>query len=137
MILSEFDVLAAEAVADIALNESTLNAANFVNASKHLYYDEKKAVLHALLKSQELAVKVARSRLYVSYTQTHNRDLTEQGKEKYIDGETAFISAQERMLEVKEMYERYVAICNAFQARGYAINNLTKLAIAGITDVPY
>ena len=136
-VLHQYDVDATEAASTLAINENMLGKANLENAAHQLYYDERRAELHQLVKFMEMRVKVARSKLYVNYTQTYNRDLTETGKEKYIDGEPAFLSVHELSLEVKELHEKYQAICNAFQTRGYAINNLTKLAIAEIKDIAY
>lgn len=122
-------------IIQIPVNE--LKKANREQASWQLYYDEKKSELHALLKYMDMKVATTKSKLYVSYTQTHDRDLTEAGKKVYIEGEPAYLNMYQLMLEVKEMYEKYLAISSAFQSRGYAINNLTKLAIATVEDVTY
>lgn len=136
-VLLEFEQDYATAEDRLEINQSQLGRANVDNAGWQLYYDERKAELHALSKHMDMVVATARSKLYVSYTQTHDRDLTEAGKKIYIDGEPAFLDANEKSLAVKELYEKYQAIAAAFQSRGYAINNLTKLAIASIEDISY
>jgi len=136
-VLSEYEGDVQGAKKHLEINPSMLGQANVKNAGWQLYYDEKKSELHALSKHMDMLVASTRSKLYVSYTQTHDRDLTEAGKKIYIDGEPAFLDMQEKALAVKEMYEKFQAIGSAFQSRGYAINNLTKLAIASIEDVAY
>lgn len=137
VVLAEYENDVQAAADIIAIDKSKLGLANVENVSWQIYYDEKKVELHALSKHLDMLVATARSKLYVSYTQTHDRDLTETGKKIYIDGEPAYLDIQEKSLEVKEMYEKFQAIATAFQSRGYAINNLTKLAIASIEDMTY
>ena len=48
--------------------------------------------------------------------------------------EPAYLRMKEYLLEVKELYDKYEAVVNAYQVRGYAINNLTKLRVANIED---
>lgn len=136
-ILSEFERDYRTAEDRLKINPSQLGAANVRNAGWQLYYDERRVELHALVKHMDMLVATTRSKLYVSYTQTHDRDLSETGKKIYIDGEPAFLDMNEKALAVKEMYEKYQAVAAAFQTRGYAINNLTKLAIASIEDISY
>jgi len=126
-----------EAVDIIKINEGEINEANRRHAGHQLYYDQKKVELHSLVKFMDMKVNVVKSSLYVSYTQTHDRDLTETGKKTYIEGESAYLDMYQLSLEVKELHEKYQALGNAFQSRGYAINNLTKLAIASIEDISY
>lgn len=126
-----------DAIDIIKIEEGQLNEANRKHSGHQLYYDQKKAELHSLVKFMDMKVNTIKSSLYVSYTQTHDRDLTETGKKTYIEGESAYLDMYQLSLEVKELHEKYQALSSAFQSRGYAINNLTKMAIATIEDISY
>lgn len=136
-ILAEYAAEIDEVEDRIEIPTSELRRANREQASWQLYYDQRKSELHCLVKYMDMKVATTKSKLYVSYTQTHDRDLTEVGKKIYIEGEASYLNMYQLSLEVKEMHEKYQAISNAFQSRGYAINNLTKLAIATVEDVTY
>lgn len=136
-IISELDVIYSEALANLKIPENGIVNANRTHASWQIMYDEIRVQLFGLTKQMEARVAQARSKLYVSYTQNHDRDLTEAGKKTYIDGEPAYLAMNGIAIEIKVQYERFQAVCTAYKSRGYAINNLTKLAIASIEDVNY
>ena len=71
----------------------------------------------------------------MKFTETYNRELSDRQKEKYIDNEEQYLSQYEIYLEIKDVYEQYEAVCNAFQSRGYALNNITKIRVASLEDV--
>jgi hypothetical protein len=136
-ILKEYEEDCSQAPKRLKINDNRLNEANREHSGWQLRYDEQKSELHILSKYMDILVGKARSKLYVGYTQTHNRELTEQGKKQYIEGEPAYINANIRSLEVKELLEKFQAISEAFKTRGYALNNLTKLTIANIEDISF
>lgn len=117
------------ALEHITIDKKTLAKANKENPSWLLFYSARRSELYAILKYVEAQVERTRGRLFKSYTETSSRDLSDRGKDKYIDQETTYLNKYEIYLEVKELYDKFDSVVEGFKARGYALNNLTKLRI--------
>lgn len=120
---------------NLNIKGKSLQAANVEQPSWQLYYDTRRSELYSLVKYFEAKMSATRGKLYKKYTEKYTRELSERGKDKYIDNEETFLSQNEIYLEIKETYEKYVAVCDAFRARGYALNNITKIRVASLEDV--
>ena len=118
----------------VRIKGKTLEQANKENPTWQLYFDARRAELYKLVKFFEMQVERVQGKLFRSYTETFKRDITDNAKMKYIMNEPAYLRMKEYLLEVKELYDKYEAVVNAYQVRGYAINNLTKLRVANIED---
>ncbi len=136
-ILAEYEKGLEEEIVKPKLNikGKNLEAANAEHAGWQLYYESRRADLHALAKYFEARTAAARGKLFKKYTETYNRTLSDRQKDKYIDNDEQYLSQYEIYLEIKEVYEKYEAVCNAFQSRGYALNNITKIRVASLEDV--
>ena len=80
-------------------------------------------------------VQRTRGRLFRNFTENFQRDLSDRAKDKYIDGEQAFLDIYEIYLEVKEVYDQYASVVEALKFRGYALNNITKIRVANMENV--
>jgi len=94
------------------------------------YYDQRKNMLHTLVKYFEMEIDRIRSELYVSYTENYSKSLSHQQVMKYIDHEPAYLTVKEISLEVEEIYEQYVSAVDNFKTRGFALQHITKLRVA-------
>lgn len=112
-----------------------LEGANAEHAGWQLYYDSRRADLHALVKYFEARTAAARGKLFRKYTETYNRELSDRQKDKYIDNDEQYLTQYEVYLEIKEVYEKYESVCEAFRSRGYSLNNITKIRVASLEDV--
>ena len=112
-----------------------LEHANREQPAWQSYYDQRRIELYALVKYYEGQINRVRGKLYKSYTETYSRELTDRAKDKYIDNEKSYLDMLEVYLEVKELYDRYDAVVEAFKSRGYALNNITKIRVASLEDV--
>lgn len=119
---------------NLRLKGKTIQVANRENPTWKSYYDQRKAELKTLVEYLEVQVKRVRGRLYRQYNEKYSRELDHRAIEKYIDNEDAVLRTTEVLLEVKELYEKYQSIVEAFTARGYALNNITKLRVASLED---
>ena len=133
-ILTEYDNIINEAKDNIIIKGKTLETANRENPSWHGYYDTKRVELTILVKHMEAQVAKVRSELFRSLSDYNQREMSDNAKNKYIDSEERFLSMYGSLLEVKEVSDKMEAICKAFQTRGYALNNITKVVVAEATE---
>ena len=118
----------------IKLIGKTLEEANREHASWFLYYSQKRDELKTILDYIDMIVSKKRSQLFKKYTEKMSLSLSDRAKEKYIDGESAYLFAKELYLEVKEMYDKYNSIIKAYEFRGFTLNNITKARVAEINQ---
>lgn len=121
--------------ANLAIKGKMLEQANIEQAAWQAYYDQSRIELYSLMKFMEADVARIRGKLWISYTETHTRDLGPRDKDQYINNETAYLDTNELFLEVQELYKKYEAIVDAFRSRGFALNNITKIRISQMEDV--
>lgn len=125
-----------EDVTDILeIKGKRLEAANVENSPWQHYYDQRKIELYTLMKYFEMEEVRVRGKLFRSYKEGHSRDLNEREIAKYIDAEEAYLTVHQLYLEVQELYKKYDAVVNAFTARGYSLNNITKIRCNALEDV--
>lgn len=134
-ILEEYEKALLDAEANIKITGKGLEQCNKENSTWQHYYNEKRVELKTLCEFLELQVNRVRGKLFKSYTEMNNRELSDRAKDKYIDNEKAYLDLYELYLEVKEMKEKYQSVVDAFTTRGYALNNITKIRVASIEDV--
>lgn len=114
----------------IKLKGKTISEANKENPSWIHYFQQRTSELKVLVDYFELQVNRVRGSLFKQYTENYQRELSERAKEKYIDHEEKFVQMNEIYLEIKELYLKFQGVVDALNARGYALNNLTKLIVA-------
>jgi len=134
-ILAEYEKGLDEVKQNLEIKGKLLEAANAEHPAWQLYYESRKADLRSLVKFFEARLLSARGKLYRKYTETYNRELSDRQKDKYIDNEDTYLNLLEIFLEIEEVYKKYEAVSSAFQSRGYALNNITKIRVASLEDV--
>lgn len=133
-ILSQFDTELIQAAENLELKGKRLDIANRENSTWQNYYDQRKAELGSLLKYMEAQVARTRGRLFKNMSDQNQKDFSDRAKDKFIDAEKSYLDIYELYLEVDEMYNKYKSIVDGFTARGYSLNNITKLRVAAIED---
>jgi hypothetical protein len=134
-ILAEYEKGLNEVEAKLKIEGKRLEVANHEHASEQFYYESRKADLRQLVKYFEGVTAAARGKLFRKYTEKYSRELSDRQKDKYIDNEKEYLTQYEIYLEIKQVYEKYEAVCDAFRSRGYALNNITKIRVASLEDV--
>ena len=134
-ILEEYELALNGVEPKLTIKGKNLEAANAEHSSWHIYYETRKAELNSLVKFFEGKTAAARGKLFKKYTETYNRELSDRQKDQYINNDQTYLDQLEVFLEVKELYSKYEVVCNAFQSRGYALNNITKIRVAGLESV--
>lgn len=137
-ILEEYEDLLDDVGEHLRMQGKSLEEANREHPGWQLFYDQKRAELHMLVKHFEGEVKRVTASLYKSYKENQGRniELNERELLKWIENEPALKSVSRLLLEVRETFEKFDAVNDAFQSRGYALNNITKARIAEVSHLP-
>ena len=98
------------------------------------YYGQMKAEINKLLKYIDAQTQACRGRLHKQYAENYSRALSERAADKYIDNEAEYLGFHEVYLEVEEIRDKLVAICDAFSLRGFTLRDWTQLKIAQMQD---
>ena len=133
-LIDEYQTALDQAEGNIQISGKRIDLANIEQASWLAYYDERRAELRTLDKHFDAQVARVRGRLFRQLTENNARDLSDRAKDKYIDSEPAYLEMYSIYLEIHEMYEQFIAIVDAFKARGFALNNLVKLKVAAVEE---
>lgn len=133
-ILAEYEKGLDNVEDNLKIEGKRLESANTEHASWQLYYESRKADLNQLVKYFEGKTAASRGKLFRKYTEKYSRELSDRQKDKYIDNEEEYLMQYEIYLEIKQVYEKYEAVCDAFRSRGYALNNITKIRVASLED---
>lgn len=120
--------------AALGIKGKTIELANREQPQHLAYYDERRVELHTLVKFFEAEIARVRSKLLKGMEQ-YPRELTDRMKDKYIDDDEAYLAVIEKYLAVKEVYGLYDSLVECFRARGFALNNITKIRVASLEDV--
>jgi len=119
---------------DLKIKGKTIEEANREQPQNLSYYDERRVELKTLVRFFECEIARVRSKLLKGMEQ-YPRDLSDRMKEKYIDDDESYLSVYEQYLSVKELYGLYESLVDSFRARGFALNNITKIRVAALEDV--
>ena len=118
----------------ISLKGKLLAKANEEQIGWLVYYESRRVEMKALVKFFETRVTATRGRLFRQYTENSSRELSDRAKDKYIDHDKDYIDVNSVLIEVEELYEKLAAIVDTIKARGYALRNLTDIAVNQLTD---
>lgn len=135
-IIEKYELYLIDAEKNLKVKGKSLQQANQEHASWLYYYDVRRQELNVLVKYLEREVERVRGKLWKGYTETYDRDLNYRDKDNYINNEPAYLTNNEMLLEVTDLYKKYDAVVEAFKARGYALNNIVKIRTSAIEDDP-
>lgn len=118
---------------DLAIEGKQLELANREQPIRMAYYDERRIELKVYVEFFEMEILKVKSKL-MKGMESYPRELSDRMKEKYIEGEEAYLNVYEKYLEVKELYGKFDSIVNAFTQRGFALRNITNARVASVHD---
>jgi hypothetical protein len=121
--------------ADLQIKGKSIERANVEQASLLSYYDERRVELRAIMQYLEMNLERVYGTKWKQYTENYNRELTPKDKEQYIKHDPAYVVQREIYIEMEELYKQFESAVESFKARGYALNNITKIKVAQISDV--
>lgn len=119
---------------NLRLKGKLLGEANSENPTWLHYYDARRVELSTLVKFFDGQLDKIRGKLFKNLSVTSQKDLSDRAKDKYIDNEPEYLSMLELSLEVKEMCEKYASAVKCYEARGYALKNITDIRVAALEN---
>ena len=134
-IIAEYESVLAGVEDNLKIEGKLLEHANREQAAWQSYYDERKIELSILVKYFDSQVRRVRGKLFQAYTENHSRELSDRAKDQYINKEQAYLNIYGFYLEIDELYQKFDSVVESFKARGYALNNITKIRVASLEDV--
>lgn len=134
-ILATYDDELKNSEQELAIKGKSLENANKENPSLYAYYDQRRLELKTLVDYMDNQVQRARGRLFRTFTENFNRDLSDRAKDKFIDNEQGYLDIYEIYLEVKDLQQQYESVVEAFKLRGYALKNITEIRVHQIENV--
>ena len=90
--------------------------------------------LEAILEHLNIQLNKVRTKSFRQYLEAYNRALTSRDAEKFADGEEDVIMYQELVNEVALMRNKWQGIIKTLDIKGFQINNVIKLKVAGQED---
>lgn len=121
--------------ADLQIKGKSIERANVEQASLLSYYDERRIELRAVMQYLDVHLEKMFGSKWKQFTENYNRELSPKDKEQYIKHDPAYVIQREIYVEMEELYKRFESAVESFKARGYALNNITKIKVAQISDV--
>lgn len=128
-LLARYDLDIEQAKDKLSMVGKTAGQALREQPTDSAYYAMRKAEVNKLVKFMELQIDACRSRLFRKYTDIPSKELSDRTKDKYIDNEKEYLELYEVLLEIKEVHEKFDAVCTAFDRRGFALRDWTSLRV--------
>lgn len=133
-LIDEYDQLLEQARTIVPIAGKTLDQAQKEQCTWYVYFDEKRAELKAIVKYMTAQVDKTRGTLTRQYIERSSRELGERLIAKYIDADPDYLRIYELLLEVEELYDKYQAVVDAFNKRGFALRDITQVYIHQLRD---
>jgi hypothetical protein len=91
--------------------------------------------IEAVLNYLNLELRKMRSSYFKKYLENYQRALSSRDAEKYVDGEKAVVDYDLLINEFALLRNKWLGILKALDSKGFSINNIIKLRVAGLDDV--
>lgn len=132
-LIAEYETSLEEAERILPVKGKTLDAA-LKEQTAVVFFDQRRAEVKSLVKYMEVQVAKVRGGLVRRLNESHAKALGERMINSYIDNEDSYVQMHELLLEVEELYEKYTAVVEAFNKRGFALRDITQARIADVHD---
>lgn len=120
---------------ELTIVGKTLAAANIEQATLGSYYDQIRVELKALLEYYDMRVKQVRGEALAIISKLSKLDHSATEKDKIIDADPKYLKYKTIYIEINEMYNALVAVCDQFKNRAYTLTNLVKLKVAEVEEI--
>lgn len=90
--------------------------------------------IEAILEYLNIELRRIRSRAFKKYLENYQRALSSRDVEKYVDGESDVVDMEKIINEFAMLRNQWLGIIKALDIKGFQINNLIKLKVAGMED---
>jgi hypothetical protein len=90
--------------------------------------------IEAILEYLNIELRKLRSSFFRKYLENYQRALSSREVEKYVDGEADVVDYEKIVNEFALLRNRWMGVIKAIDQKGYSLNNITKLRVAGVED---
>jgi hypothetical protein len=90
--------------------------------------------IEAILEYLNIELRRLRSSFFKKYLENYQRALSSRDVEKYVDGEADVVDYEKIINEFALLRNKWLGVLKAFDSKGFSINNVVKLRVAGMED---
>jgi hypothetical protein len=91
--------------------------------------------IEAILEFLNIELRRIRSKSFKKFLETYQRALTSRDCEKYVDGESDVVDMEQIINEFAMLRNQWLGIIKSLDIKGFQINNIIKLRVAGLDDI--
>jgi hypothetical protein len=119
----------------IRVNGKNIEAANVEHSSLAAYYDQVKVELKKYVDYSDMLIKKVRGKIYKEIVNNSQYKHSESGINRMIDSHPEYLDLYKAHLNIKEMYGKADAICNAFNQRAFLLTNIVKIRQSELENI--
>jgi len=91
--------------------------------------------IEAVLEYLNIELRRIRSKAFKKYLENYQRALSSRDVEKYVDGEADVVDMEKVINEFAMLRNQWLGIIKGLDIKGFQINNIIKLRVAGLEDI--
>lgn len=91
--------------------------------------------IEAVLNYLNIQLRKIRRKWFMKYLENYNRALSSRDAEKYVDGEDEVVDYEAIINEVALIRNKYLGILKGLETKGFQLNNITRLRVAGMEEI--
>lgn len=91
--------------------------------------------IEAILEFLNIELRKIRSKVFKKYLENYQRALSSRDVEKYVDGEEDVVDMEKIINEFAMLRNQWLGIIKSLDIKGFQINNIIKLRVAGMDDI--
>jgi hypothetical protein len=91
--------------------------------------------IEAILEYLNIELRRTRSKAFRKYLENYQRALSSRDVEKYVDGEADVVDMEKIINEFSMIRNQWLGIIKGLDIKGFQINNIIKLRVAGLEDI--
>jgi hypothetical protein len=91
--------------------------------------------IEGILEYMNIELRRIKSKTFRKYLENYNRDLSSRDCEKFAEGDAEVIDMEKLINEVAMLCKQWEGITKGLETKGFQINNIIKLRVAGLEDI--
>jgi hypothetical protein len=91
--------------------------------------------IEAILEYLNIELRRVKTKTFRKYLEHYNRDLSSRDCEKFVEGEADVIDMEKIINEFAMLRNQWLGIIKGLDIKGYQINNIIRLRVAGMEDI--
>lgn len=133
-VMQEYDACLRNYEKRLKVDMKTYAKANSEQAGWIAYYSELHDELDVMYKDMETRVKVARALAAQKVEKYSAKKYTEKEMSRIEESDPTVIKTGKAAREIEERKKKFETVVAAFSARGYTLNNMTRIRMGGFQD---